>query len=69
MLGVPPPDSRVRSAQAWIGKTARVEPGYPVLAPETDDGVFDTVCAALYRDESLHIVYRPADVVSTALRN
>lgn len=61
VLGVPPPDSRIRNAQAWIGKTARVEPGYPVLAPEIDDAVFDMVCAALYRDETLYIAYCPAD--------
>jgi hypothetical protein len=61
VLGVPPPDSRARNAQAWMGKTARLEPGYPVIAPEIDDGIFDTVCGALYCDESLHIVYRPGD--------
>jgi hypothetical protein len=69
VLGVPPPDSRIRNAQAWIGKTARVEPGYPVLAPEIDDAVFDTVCAALYRDESLHIAYRPADAPMGVMRD
>lgn len=69
VLGLPAPDSRIRSAQAWIGKTARLEPGYPVLAPEIDEGVFDTVCAALYRDESLHIVYRPADAAEGMTRD
>lgn len=69
VLGVPPLDSRIRDAQAWIGKTARVEPGYPVLAPEIDDAVFDTVCAALYRDESLHIAYCPADAPEGVMRD
>jgi predicted DNA-binding transcriptional regulator YafY len=69
VLGMPPLDTRIRSAQAWIGKTARVEPGYPVLAPEIEDTVFDTVCAALYRDESLHITYRPADAPVGVVRD
>jgi hypothetical protein len=68
VLGIPPPDSRIRNAQAWIGKTARLEPGYPVIAPEIDDDVFDTVCGALYRDESLHIVYRPGDAQDGLMR-
>ncbi|WP_439685918.1 hypothetical protein MNJPNG_25570 [Cupriavidus oxalaticus] len=69
VLGMSPSDSRIRSAQAWIGKTARVEPGYPMLAPEVDDAVFDAVCAALYRDESLAIAYRAADVPEGGLRD
>lgn len=68
VLGVPPPDSRIRSAQEWIGKTARLEPGYPMLPPSIDDGVFDIVCAALYRDESLHVVYRPGDATGGRTR-
>jgi predicted DNA-binding transcriptional regulator YafY len=49
----------------------RAVPGirYPALAPEIDDVVFDTVCAALYRDESLHIVYRPADAAEGVTRD
>lgn len=69
VLGVPPLDSRTRDAQAWIGKTARVAPGYPVLEPEIDETVFDTACAALYRDETLHITYRSADASEGATRD
>lgn len=69
VLGMSPSDSRIRRAQAWIGKTARVESGYPMLAPEVDGAVFDAVCVALYRDESLTITYRIADESECGLRD
>lgn len=54
-------DTRLESARAWIGKTVRLDPGYPLIAPEVSASMFETIWAALYRDESLHIRYRKAD--------
>lgn len=54
-------DSRLLSAQAWMGKTVRLDAGYPLLAPEVPPGIFDAVLTALYRDETLAIRYCKAD--------
>lgn len=50
-------DSRLLSAQAWMGKTVRLDAGYPLLAPEVSPGIFDAVLTALYRDETVAIRY------------
>lgn len=55
------PDSRARDAQMWIGQTARIDSGYSVLAPTCEEAVFDAVCAALYRDETLHVECRSTE--------
>ncbi len=54
-------DSRLNSARAWLGKTLRLDPGYPVIAPAIEPVVFDTVLTALYRDETLVVEYRKAE--------
>lgn len=54
-------DTRLESARAWMGKTARLDPGYPLIPPDVSESMFETIWAALYRDESLHIHYRKAD--------
>lgn len=54
-------DTRLNGARAWLGKTARLEAGYPLIAPAIDAAIFDTVLTALYRDETLAIRYRRAD--------
>lgn len=47
-------------AKAWVGKTARLGGGYPLLAPVIRDEVFRELCRALYRDESVELCYKNA---------
>lgn len=54
-------DSRLGNARAWMGKTARLDPGYPLIPPEVSDRMFETIWGALYRDESLYVRYQKAD--------
>ncbi|MFJ1254266.1 helix-turn-helix transcriptional regulator [Cupriavidus sp. CuC1] len=54
-------DTRLESARAWMGKTARLDPGYPLIPPQVQESMFETIWAALYRDESLYVRYQKAD--------
>ncbi|VWD02646.1 helix-turn-helix transcriptional regulator [Burkholderia lata] len=61
-------DSRLLGARAWMGKTVRLNAGYPLIAPEVSPGIFDAVLTALYRDETLAIRYCKADQQSGSVR-
>lgn len=60
-LGESAADSRLVSAKAWIGKTVRLDGGYPLIPPAIDPETFHGLLGALYRDETLSIRYRKAD--------
>lgn len=49
-------------AREWMGKTARLNAGYPVIPPTIDETVMETVWRALYKDESLDITYKRSEI-------
>lgn len=58
VLGEHPTVSTLAAAREWMGKTARLNSGYPLTPPPVDEALFQTVGRALYNDDSLDIVYR-----------
>lgn len=59
-----PVDSRLSEARAWIGKTARLDAGYPLIPAEVNEETFKIIWKALYKDECLDILYKNAQVAS-----
>lgn len=60
VLRANPIDSRSESALAWMGKTARLDAGYPLIPPTVDEQIFETIWAALYLDQTLFVRYQVA---------
>ncbi|WP_342050448.1 MULTISPECIES: helix-turn-helix transcriptional regulator [unclassified Cupriavidus] len=54
------------AANAWLGKTTRIEVGYPLIAPAIEQNVIDGVLDALYRDACITVAYRSARLDSGA---
>ena len=46
------------SAMTWLGKTARLDAGYPLIPAEVKEETFNAIWTALYNDECLDILYK-----------
>lgn len=55
-----PTASALAAARQWMGKTARLNAGYPLIPPTVDEALLDVIGRALYNDESLDVTYRNA---------
>ncbi|SOZ17169.1 WYL domain-containing protein [Cupriavidus taiwanensis] len=58
VLGAHPTDSNLAAARQWLGKTARLNAGHALIAPDIDEALFQTIGRALYDDHTLDIHYK-----------
>lgn len=60
--------TRLATARAWLGKTTRLDGGYPLIAPTVRREVLDAVLDALYRDACVDIAYQNGQTATVAPR-